>query len=555
MLHYVALCDAPCTAQDLRHVALNQSQYAGLADTLSQRWFGLLPGFHRFLLNGGQVVLTLCVGERLSLLRAQQFQADAVELALPRCNAAELTWCLKALARCCRRGTTFTTLPMDANDQSTLQVALRQSGFRVETVVVPTNQPDRRSLAGQFDPPWVLQNTRQNVATTALSVGRCAVIGAGLAGASVAAALARRGWQVQVLDQADAPAAGASGLPVGLVVPHVSSDDCALSKLSRAGVRLMLQQAGDLLELNRDWAPSGVLERQIGGTPQCPATWPPAGQAWFDSFDKPDGSDALGEGIWHHQGAWIKPAALVKAWLKQPGIGLRTHAKVVNLCQLKDGWSLLDDVGQVLCHADCVVFANAAGAFDLLHKIKHTTHYLQGLEPHLPKTQGMRGMLNWGWHDAFANAASPAFSAFPVNGSGSMMPYIPMQNEQGGAAWFMGSSYQPDTQPERGDLANQALNFEHLQLLLPQLAAQLAPQFASHELHCWKGTRCVTQDRMPAVGPLTHAAQPSLWLCAGMGSRGLSFSVLCAELLAARLCGEPWPVEARLARLLDALRT
>jgi tRNA 5-methylaminomethyl-2-thiouridine biosynthesis bifunctional protein len=39
------------------------------------------------------------------------------------------------------------------------------------------------------------------------------------------------------MDQAAAPAAGASGLSAGLVVPHVSSDDCALSRLSRASER------------------------------------------------------------------------------------------------------------------------------------------------------------------------------------------------------------------------------------------------------------------------------------------------------------------------------
>jgi tRNA 5-methylaminomethyl-2-thiouridine biosynthesis bifunctional protein len=35
----------------------------------------------------------------------------------------------------------------------------------------------------------------------------------------------------------------------------------------------------------------------------------------------------------------------------------------------------------------------------------------------------------------------------------------------------------------------------------------------------------------------------------------LSFSVLCAELLAARMGAEPLPVEASLARFLQALRS
>jgi tRNA 5-methylaminomethyl-2-thiouridine biosynthesis bifunctional protein len=39
-----------------------------------------------------------------------------------------------------------------------------------------------------------------------------------------------------------------------------------------------------------------------------------------------------------------------------------------------------------------------------------------------------------------------------------------------------------------------------------------------------------------------------------MGSRGLTFAALCAELLAARLHGEPLPLDRRLALALDATR-
>jgi len=90
--------------------------------------------------------------------------------------------------------------------------------------------------------------------------------------------------------------------------------------------------------------------------------------------------------------------------------------------------------------------------------------------------------------------------------------------------------------------------------LLPELANQLQPAFANQELQAWKGIRCVSADRMPLVGTLDGGDNPSLWICAGMGSRGLSFSVLCAELLAARMGAEPLPVEASLAKSLDALR-
>ena len=47
--------------------------------------------------------------------------------------------------------------------------------------------------------------------------------------------------------------------------------------------------------------------------------------------------------------------------------------------------------------------------------------------------------------------------------------------------------------------------------------------------------------------PLHPLARPATWI-------GLSFAVLCAELLAARMGAEPLPVEANLAKALHALR-
>jgi tRNA 5-methylaminomethyl-2-thiouridine biosynthesis bifunctional protein len=73
-------------------------------------------------------------------------------------------------------------------------------------------------------------------------------------------------------------------------------------------------------------------------------------------------------------------------------------------------------------------------------------------------------------------------------------------------------------------------------------------------LQAWTGVRCATPSRLPAVGPVHHSGEPpqgaGLWVCSGLGSRGLTFAGLCAELLAARLQGEPLPVTQRLA---DAL--
>lgn len=557
VLHYVALCPQPPQRDDLLSAGQHAAPLLPLAQALGGHWFGLLPGFHRFLLADGHVILTLCVGDALQSLRQQQFRADEIilspaNLALPGALDIQNSWAVKSLARLCRRGTTLRGPWPASADRPTLCRTLRSGGFVTSdaSAIPSAEMPDL--LDARFDPAWTLKTSRQS-STAALPIQRCAVIGAGLAGASVAASLARRGWQVRVLDRADAPAAGASGLPVGLVVPHTSSDDCTLSRLSRAGVRLTLQQAQQFLQDGVHWSTPGVLERQVGGTPQLPAHWPTEGQAWSAPGSKIlNGADPfpVGPGLWHPHAAWVKPAELVQAWLRQPGVTFQGNAEVSHLQRDGDVWHLYASNGQPLCCAERVVFANACAARPLLDALAGRDEALAQQLHRLPATHGMRGLLSWALHDA-STASVATFPRFPVNGSGSLVPNVPTAQ---GPAWFMGSTYQPAHHFEREDTDNHYRNYEHLQQLLPELAGGLAPMFASGALKTWKGTRCVTVDRLPLVGPLDDGDAPSLWLCAGLGSRGLSFSVLCAELLAARMGAEPLPVDAHLAKALNALR-
>lgn len=557
LLHYVALCPRAPQGNDLLCADHHPNLHRPLAQALGDHWFGLLPGFHRFLLADGQVILTLCVGDALQSLRQQQFQADDIilspaDLTVPGAFDVQNTWAVKALTRLCRRGTTLRGPWPAGADRPALSGTLRACGLMTRDDNAHMAAATTADLLhARFDPPWTLKTSRQP-GTTALPIQRCAVIGAGLAGVSVAASLARRGWQVQVLDRAAAPAAGASGLPVGLVVPHTSSDDCTLSRLSRAGVRLMLQQAQQFLQPGVHWSASGVLERQVGGTPQLPANWPPEGHDWSVPCNQGWGDAnpfAAGPGLWHPRAAWVKPAELVQAWLQQPGITFQGDAEVSHLQRDGDIWHLFHSSGRLLCSAERVVLANASAARPLLDALARHDETLALQLQKLPATRGMRGLLSWALHDD--STAAAAFPTCPVNGSGSLVPHIPTAQ---GPAWFMGSSYQPAHHFERADNDNHDRNFEHLQQLLPELAADLATRFASYALNTWKGTRCVTADRLPLVGALDEADFPSLWICAGLGSRGLSFSVLCAELLAARMGAEPLPVEASLAKALHALR-
>jgi tRNA 5-methylaminomethyl-2-thiouridine biosynthesis bifunctional protein len=95
---------------------------------------------------------------------------------------------------------------------------------------------------------------------------------------------------------------------------------------------------------------------------------------------------------------------------------------------------------------------------------------------------------------------------------------------------------------------------ERLRRLLPLEGYDLPDTLDRGPVAQWTSTRCITHDRLPLVGPVETTAGPGLWLCVGMGARGLSLSALCAELLAARLGAEPLPVEFSLSRSLDVNR-
>ena len=339
---------------------------------------------------------------------------------------------------------------------------------------------------------------------------RCAVIGAGLAGAAVAASLARRGWQVHVLDAAAHPAAGASSLPAGLLAPLVSKDDNIVSRLCRSGVAATLQQARLLLQEGADWQPSGVQEQRTGPPPQTP--------------------------LWHAHAGWIQPARLVQAWLQHPHIQWQGNAHVAGIASTPEGWRVLDAHGHTLVEAPMLVIAAGLASAPWVHAA--------GVQ--LP-LQAIRGQVTMGERVA---AALPALPAFPVNGHGCFIPNIPNFSGQTGRRWMLGASFERDNVHTHTTAADNQANLERLRVLLPAAAAALQAQFDNGSVSAWAGVRCAARDRLPIVGCIA----PGLWVSTAMGSRGLTFAHLCADLLAAQLHGEPVVLEAKLAAALNVRR-
>lgn len=545
MLHYTA-CEAwPVGGDDLLRAAPPVAALQAPAAELARQFHGLLPGVHRLVFEQGRVLLTLLVGDAQALLRAQRPRADSVYLDGfdPRRNPA--MWSrhtLMAVARCCERGTRLATW----SSARAVRETLAQCGFAVRKV--PGVPPKRDNLRASYEPPWQPHPVRPALPAAApvLPAGAardCVVIGAGLAGAAVAASLARRGWRATVLDDAPAPAQGASGVPAAIFAPHTSPDDGVLSRLSRAGVRATLAALQALASDRHgtDWDAAGVLQR---GALQAPRlAWSqgaglhwsaPASAAQRAACHLPPDAPA----VWHASGGWLRPALLVQRLLAQPGVAWRGGAQAHRIApdpQAAQGWQVLDAHGALLARADLVVVCAGPRTNALL--------------PDPLPLQPVRGMVSWGAH-AQAPDGTP-WPAVPVNGHGSFIPHARLD---GASAWVLGATF------ERGrdalaltaqeQAAGYAANHEKLSVLLPALARALAPAAA----HAWSGVRCATPDHLPLVGPVDAARQPGLWVYTGLGARGATLALLCAELLAARLHDEPLPLDAALARALGTER-
>ncbi len=518
------------------------AELSDLAQQLQAQLWGLLPGFHRLVFEGGLVTLTLCIGAVNTVLKQQQFSADGVlltgcmQLADGNNSTQWDVHTLKILARLCKRGARL----ICANPDSDLPANLAQCGFVVEPATGAT------VLQARFNPAWQTRLPRRQKRPDAMSPSTCVVVGAGLAGSAVAASLARRGWQVTVLDRASEPASGASSLPAGLLVPHLSPDDSQLSRMSRSGVRATLQAA--TLLSDSDWCASGVITLGVGDGRQLPPeSWSTLhtvqARDWGYSATAAQLSQCspARDGWWHAKAGWIKPASLVRGFLSTPGITWQGNRAVTSVKKLDGSWALLDITGAVLAQAQLVVLATA---FDTAALAATASANILHLQP-------IRGQVTMGSVPEPIN-----LPPFPLNGHGG---FIPSVQHAGHASWLMGATYERDAATPHITPQDHVENLARLRALLPSAAQTLTPQFEGAQTKGWAGVRCATPNRLPMLTQLnTNDADNTtaqLWACTGMGSRGLTFAALCGELLAAYLHHEPLPMERQLANALSRTAT
>lgn len=375
-------------------------------------------------------------------------------------------------------------------------------------------------------------------------VKRVAVIGAGIAGATVAYQLAQLGCDVLVFE-AHSIGYGGSGNPTAVLYPKL---------VPAAHTEAHVQSQGFLRAL--EWLQS----------PEFADCYTATGVLWLDELDRVAkmGHDHpwLGQDVFvlnaqaaseragtpiQQSAFWLPRAGLIRTrrlldrLLSHPQISLHTPVQIQAVTWHDSQWCLRDE--QQSWSVDDVVLANAGAAEQLLPEIAGLMNPVRGQLSLLP-----------------ANFSLPLSTTVCYGG------YIGAEHE---GFFSLGATFQ------RNDLGTDVRSQDHqqnwaeLHQFLPELAArcQDIARFAGRASLRWQ-----TKDYLPLCGAFRRhlsdtlrqfppkkrrpelTLAPPIYLSVGHGAKGFSQAWVAADVITAQLMGRPLPYPAAIIAAIDAER-
>lgn len=483
----------PLAREEAARILAHWPELGDAAQVLLDHWPGRAQGFHRVDLPGFDAVLDLAVMDVVQALEAWDGAADAwfLDGFSPALNPA--MWRDEVLAAVARRSApgaraaTFTVA-------GAVRRGLQAAGF--EIAKRPGFGRKRERLEAWLPPSSEMGEPDVSPRATSL-----AVIGGGIAGASLARAARAEGLAVTVIDDPDGVAA--SGNPAGLVTPALDAGGGPRAALYAQAFARAVQLYETL--------PEAVIAREVLQLPQAerdPARFATvAGQDLFEP-----GTMAVvaspgtgGRALAMRSALVVAPPAITAAWS-----GEVVRRRVARVERYGQGWRLLDEAGDLIVRADRIALAGGAALAAELSLIP------------------VRGQASW----------TDGVSTRPAAFGGYA---IPTRNGVLFGATHDRGDTGLDVRPE-----DHARNLATLAKGLPDLAERLEGRLFEGRA----ALRATTADRMPLAG---IRADGTLVLT-GLGSRGLCLAPLLAEHLVARMLDIPSPLPRVLSHRVESGR-
>ncbi|MEK0418577.1 MAG: bifunctional tRNA (5-methylaminomethyl-2-thiouridine)(34)-methyltransferase MnmD/FAD-dependent [Pseudomonadota bacterium] len=551
-LTFISIEKHPPLLQDLQR-AHQAAPYPGLAQALMSQWPLPTPNFHVLDFEEGHVRLILALGDVRQQLSQIVAPVDAFFLdgfapaKNPQMWDAHL---LRNLQRLARAGATVAT--WSAARQ--VRDALRSGGFQVANA--PGFGRKKDMTVAHFEPtfapkrPAGRQALRLRWPDGTLPNKRALIIGGGLAGAHAAHALTHTGWQCTVADAHPEPAGGASGNPAGIFHPTFHVVDTPHARLLRAAsffARHAYQQwQADVASLRDAGRCEGVF-RAMPPDDALALQFAAVAEGLARPMTREQALSALGlhvgfDGHWLAHGGWMDPGALTRHLLKTPGIEWKGNVEVGSLTRKDLMWEARSPSGGHLGQYPLVVMASG-------HRLPPL---LQASDLPAWPLQTVRGQVTW-WK---GDPAHP-LPTQPLAGLGYAVTL-------GEGQVLCGATAHPDDADPQIRAQDHAFNVDRFKRL-SGYSGQVDETLLSGRVS-W---RLNARDRLPMVGalPVSELPQgarldqarliprlPGLYVMGALGSRGLTWAPLLAQVLVSWVEGTAFPIESDLLDAIDPAR-
>lgn len=535
-LHLVSFEKHPLTRGDLARALSAFPDHAALAEALMRAYPPPVDGLHRIRL-ADDVALTLALGEAAAMLPRLEATIDAwfLDGFAPSRNPDLWSPAIFAgMARLSAPGATAATFTVAGE----VRRALTAAGFTVEKRAGYGRKKEmlaarlvEKPPAAARRAPWFAREPMKRAAPGA----RIAIIGGGVAGASLARELLRGGLHPVIIDPKGI-GAGASGNPAGLIMPRLDLGEGPAARFFRAA---FLYACATIAELERE---SG--EKILN----------PCGV--FVALDDPFRRARLLEtGIWPTGWIEARPGGvfLPRAGVIDPPLYCALLARGADLIARR-AMAIEDEGDAVVVRFD----DGARGTFDqvVIAAAAGSSRFREART--LPLSTVM------GQVDEFPGSPAPA-CAMTAGCYAAPSP-------QGGL--IIGATYEraDDAQAAATSAAATIENIRAACDLIPDIAGTLDAASSLPRA----AMRCQTPDRLPIAGrapdmdhyaafydglrhgrrcdyPIGRAVERR-FLLTGLGSRGLVAAPLAAAMIAADMTGAPSPVEREIAEALHPAR-